>query len=301
VNADQVKQAIESSFPGFQARTVELAGEGMDSAAFTVNGEYVFRFPKYPEVAGKLKIEIDLLPALQDYVDIAIPQFEYIGVQQEGGLPFVGYRRIDGVELGQQLLLSLDTALRKRLIKKVAGFFNQLHDFPIEKAKQLGVGLSDFKNDYASDLERAQAEVYPLVDSSVQLYLERLFGGYLGNSDNFSYTPALLHADLSPEHIIYDSQKQDIAGIIDFGDIAIGDPDYEFMFLYKDYGRWFVEELIQHMPEIRSDALFPKLEFFMRCNTLHDVLIGLTRRDEQILEESLELLRREAEEQEMHQ
>lgn len=296
MNADRVRQAIESSFPSLRVRTVELAGEGMDSAAFTVNGEYIFRFPKYSQIASQLRVEITLLPRLRDCIDIPIPQFEYVGRHQDSGLPFVGYRKIEGVELSKQLLLSFDQELRKRLIKRVAEFFNQLHAFPVEKAKRLGVSVSDFRNDYAADLERARAEVYPLVSDSVRLYVERLFEGYLRNSGNFSYTPALLHADLSPEHIIYDSEKQDIAGIIDFGDIAIGDPDYEFMYLYEDYGRWFVEELIQHMPETRYDTLFPKLEFFLRCNTVQDVLIGLTRRDEQILD----LLRREAEGPDVH-
>ena len=39
--------AIDSGFPDLAVTSIELAGEGMDSLAFLVNGEYVFRFPKF--------------------------------------------------------------------------------------------------------------------------------------------------------------------------------------------------------------------------------------------------------------
>lgn len=43
---------IRTNFPDFVVNGIEFLGEGMDSAAFLVNGEWVFRFPKHGVVVG---------------------------------------------------------------------------------------------------------------------------------------------------------------------------------------------------------------------------------------------------------
>jgi aminoglycoside 2''-phosphotransferase len=103
----------------------------------------------------------------------------------------------------------------------------------------------------------------------------------------------LLHADFSPDHIICNEEKNVIAGIIDFGDIEIGDPDYDLMYLYEDYwGEEFIGELLKYYPHRDTERLMRKLEFFSRCNTIHDVLRGIRRKDDGILQEALEELRK---------
>jgi len=145
------------------------------------------------------------------------------------------------------------------------------------------------------DLERARREVYPMVNVKVQEYCENLFSGYLKRTENFSYKPVLLHADISPEHILYDERMGEIVGIIDFGDIAIGDPDYDLMYLYADYGNDFIYRLLEHHRVEDYDRLFEKLEFFLECNTIHDVLIGIAYGDHEILTDSLRNLNEQAE------
>jgi aminoglycoside 2''-phosphotransferase len=39
-----------------------------------------------------------------------------------------------------------------------------------------------------------------------------------------AYHPALLHGDLSPDHILDDATADRLTGIIDFGDACLGDP-----------------------------------------------------------------------------
>ena len=43
------REAIESSFRDLVVDSILPAGEGMNNVALTVNGEYVFRFPKLRE------------------------------------------------------------------------------------------------------------------------------------------------------------------------------------------------------------------------------------------------------------
>ena len=68
------REAIENGFPGLVVDSIDLAGEGMDSLALTVNDEYVFRFPKLEEAAAKIRLEAVLLPVLQESLDVRIHQ-----------------------------------------------------------------------------------------------------------------------------------------------------------------------------------------------------------------------------------
>ena len=64
----------------------------------------------------------------------------------------------------------------------------------------------------------------PRLEKDEREYVEQLYDEYLGDPGNFDYEPTVIHADLSPEHILYDPVTQAVAGVIDFGDIEIGDP-----------------------------------------------------------------------------
>jgi aminoglycoside phosphotransferase (APT) family kinase protein len=94
IDSDLVRQNLEHNFPLFQVKSVEFLGRGMDSRAFDVNGEYVFRFPQFQEAAKKLRTEIGLLPRLESHLDVAVPRFEFVGTQVHNSFPFVGYRAI---------------------------------------------------------------------------------------------------------------------------------------------------------------------------------------------------------------
>ena len=96
-------------------------------------------------------------------------------------------------------------------------------------------------------------------------YVERVFGTYFDDTALHDFEPALLHADLSPDHIRFSVSEQRITGIIDWGDASIGDPDYDLSYLYPAMGARFVEEVIRHGPRRDLEKLRRKLEFFMRA------------------------------------
>jgi aminoglycoside 2''-phosphotransferase len=295
---NRAKENIQKGFPHFEVKSISFVGEGMDSQAFVVNDEFIFRFPKHEEVVSQLKAEISLLPKLSSYVHLKIPDFKYVGQQQENGFPFVGYKKIQGVGLAKGIIRKFNTDLQNKLIKEMADFLQQVRSFPVDIAKKSGVKVADFRKNYTSDLENMRKKAYHLLDRDVINYVEKLLTYYLTDKQNFSYTPVLLHADFSPDHIIFNDNKKDIVGVIDFGDIEIGDPDYDLMYLYEDY--WeeaFIRELLKYYPHNNPERLMKKLDFFSRCDTIHGVLLGLYRKDDGILQLALKELREEVKEQ----
>ena len=291
---NNAKENIQNSFSQFDVKSISFVGEGMDSKAFIVNEEFIFRFPKLEEVVSQLKAEISLLPKLRPHVRLEIPNFEYVGRQQENGFPFVGYKKIHGVGLEKELMRKLDSDLQANLIKEIADFIQQVHSFPVDVAKNLGVRVADFRKNYTSDLENMRKDVYHLLDQNVINYVEKLLKDYLSDEKYFDYTPVLLHADFSPDHIIYNENKKVIAGVIDFGDIEIGDPDYDLMYLYEDYwGEDYIRRLLKYYPHNNPERLMKKLDFFSRCDTIHGVLIGLHRKEHGNLQWWLKKLKEE--------
>ncbi len=255
----------------------------MDSKAFLINGGYIFRFPKFEWSGGQLGIEIKLLPELRKSVTLNIPNFEFVG-RQSNGFPFVGYKKIRGVALDEECISKMNEEELNNLVQQISQFFNEVHTFPVHKAVSLGVELDNFRESYLADLERMRNEIYKNLDQRVQNYVEKIFNDYLSDKVNFNYTPQLLHADLSPEHIIYNENKKKIEGIIDFGDVKVGDPDYDLMYLYEGLGVDFLNQLLKIYHRNDKSDLILKLKFFRACNTIHDILIGVDSKDQSMVD-----------------
>jgi len=80
----------------------------------------------------------------------------------------------------------------------------------------------------------------------------------------------LAHADLGAEHIL--ELHGALTGIIDWSDAAITDPALDFARLYRDFGRRFLDELLQAYGPF-PDAM-QRIEFFARCAALEDLAYG---------------------------
>src|SRR5581483_187306 len=87
------------------------------------------------------------------------------------------------------------------------------------------------------------------------------------------YIPTLLHADLKPEHILCDLESGYITGIIDWGDISIGDPDYDFTCFSLYYGQSFVRRLLHYFPEMDAEHKLKKVQFFILVRWLQDLAL----------------------------
>jgi aminoglycoside 2''-phosphotransferase len=276
--------------PELRGASFATLGEGMDNRALLVAGELVFRFPKHAESAGRLQREIALLPKLAPRLDLTIPRIEYVGQQASTGYPFTGHRLIRGTPLPGDL-----TGLtRERAIRDIAGLLTALRAIPVAEARSWGVVDDDPRPGYTEDLELARSQVYPLVEPSVRDYIERLFDTYLSDDALLDYEPALLHADLAPDHFRYSPEAARITGVIDWGDASIGDPDYELSYLYRAGGARFVEEVVRHGPRRDLAKLERKLRFFAGHDTIDTLLTGLERGDSPLATAGVARLRADA-------
>lgn len=274
MNTSEYRAEISNSFPNFQVETIDYLNEGMDSVALLVNGEYIFRFAKRKKSSGfggGIPVEVTLLPLLEKKVDLAIPHFDWFAQTHEG-LPYVGYKKIAGIPLSGGVLHSLDESTVYSIFKDISHFLSQMHLFPMEIAQKCGVQKRDFRHEYAKDRERVQTKVFPLLSEEQKKRIEDLLENYLHDEENFKYLPALLHADLWLEHIFFDTQQNKVTGIIDFGDMIIGDPDYDCMQIHEKYGDASLDLFEKYLPGFDKKRVKTKAVFFQTWNRVQDLL-----------------------------
>lgn len=287
------KRAIVKAFPQLAIHHIQLESSGWDNVVAVVNHEIVFRFPRRPEVARMLEVETRLLPELRKAVSLPIPQIELLsrGCKAFNSI-FVGYRLIPGEPLTRTLFQQIySTELAQRLACQLANFLSELHSFPIKRAVELGVPRTTDQDLWANFYAEIQKKVFSLLEAHEREWTRQLFGTFLDDERNFRFTPVLLHGDLNPDHVLFDKKTGLISGIIDFGDVRIGDPIYDFQFR-QDYGEVFWQALLTHYQLKIDEAFLRRLEFYARRLPLGEILYGVTCGAPKHIASGLQALRR---------
>ena len=257
---DRWRDLIRAEWPELAVDRIEVLphlGWGGDSDAVLVNGELVFRFPRGPEVVRALAVEICLLPRLGRRVPVAIPDFQYIAVDPASGRPrFVGYRAISGQPLTAERLAAVaDAGAVARLAAALAAFLSALHTFPVDEARACGAPAPFADGRTQLEHYRAMVEeiVFPALDARTRQVLDRQFTDLLADDRAGRWPAVVCHGDLSTDHILATVPGAEgtasrggpaaLTGIIDFGDVCIGDPTGEFLWRF-DYGEDFYRAVL---------------------------------------------------------
>ncbi|HLC58291.1 MAG TPA: aminoglycoside phosphotransferase family protein [Candidatus Nanoarchaeia archaeon] len=229
-----IKSLIKDKIPAIKLKSIKFLGCGADNDAYLINNLLILRFPK-PEYK-KSHIEAKQLLELSNYIKLKIPKPLYI--KKYNNKTFIVYESVPGQSLTKELLGSLNSKQVKKLFNQVLEFLDQLHSFPVEKAKKLGVKEIDSFSNFKIFLNKCRKKAFKKLNEYETEGVEAIFKGYLENPLNFKYKPALLHDDFSIGHIFYDEKLKKAVGVIDFGDIIVNDPDRDLIYLFK-FGKTF--------------------------------------------------------------
>lgn len=258
---------IHHHFPGLNILSMQKKGEGDNSIAFVINDEYIFRFPKREEVKNQLRKEINLLPKIRQHLPLAIPEFKFISPT----LSFAGHIKIAGIPLSRKRYYSLEKKQQLSVQHSLADFLKQLHHISLPELQNCGLDIMNLKEEYSNNLFDAKRFIYPNISENKRNFISHLFHAYLADSDNFNYEPALIHNDLSKDHILFDLSTGHLSGIIDFGDTAIGDPAYDLMYLFEEFGNQFLHEILNNIQPHQKNIM-SKFPFFTLGNKLQILL-----------------------------
>lgn len=263
-----VKEIIESKF-GVMVHDIFVLGQGLDSIAYLVNHEYIFKQSKHDEARLNLKKEVQVLNYLKGKVTLQIPDIEYYS--EEYGV--CGYREIRGEKLTPTIYKNMSDDEKDKLVQDIVLFLKEIHSLPLPDIDELEL---DVINDYKDDYEIIRKMLYSQIPDKSRKYIDDLYKRILSDERISKYVKAVCHNDLSCNHIIIHNNK--VIGIIDFGDAAITDRDKDFIYLLEEsseeIGREFGLRVLEYYNHPNKDIAILKADLNDEYYPIEQILGG---------------------------
>jgi aminoglycoside phosphotransferase (APT) family kinase protein len=203
-----------------------------------------------------------------------VPRFEFHGRPSAlFGRSFCGYPKLPGEPA---IRLALEPRDLEAFAEPLASFLQALHRFPVTTARALGVpeepvdqAIEEIRDDALGDLVRVEAIDTHAPTDRWRRFIER--GVDLSNR----CAPVVIHNDFAAEHVLVDARTSTISGVIDWSDVAIGDPAADFAGLFH----WGGEELAEAVAAAYAGSLdagaLIRARYLGACRGAMDVAFGL--------------------------
>lgn len=279
VSLELAGKLIMLQFPEIELKEIKQLGEGFDNTVIQINGQFVFRFPRRPIAVTLIQVENRLLPSIAGTFPLAIPEPIFFGKPSTlYPYPFTGYKMVKG-----HLPVEEPEANKVESAKRFAHFLKVLHSFPAERAMRLGVKPDGMMR---LDVSYRKKSLMENVSNLLKLgYFEQAravkdFVEALGKLD-VQHPISLVHGDIHIRNVLLDDEGV-LSGIIDWGDVHIGNPAIDFSFLYsyfpKEARRAFFEIYGEIEKETESLARFRAIYMLVTL-----LVYGIDRHDEELI------------------
>jgi aminoglycoside 2''-phosphotransferase len=215
LNLESLVAKVGAAFPDLAITQAELEDRGGDHHVLLVNRDYVFRFPR--RANNNLPLEIAVLAALRDKGTVPVPDYEFVAPD----LSFGGYRFLRGMELTRAVFAALDASAQEDILDQAIFLLNTLH--ALEPDEVAGDRTwrriwtpREFTRRGRSRLAAVEHQ-FPGLAAEIETF-------YRVYERDEARSLAVLHGDLVEEHLLLGADQQTLAGVIDFGDVGLGDP-----------------------------------------------------------------------------
>jgi len=281
-------ERIRQVYPELSIERVEPNTIGHNNDVIIVNRSFVFRFPKYLAGIKKLKEETAILEIVRELVDLPIPYPIYQSFDDiEVGKVFTGYSMITGTPLWKEAIINIhDDQLLDGLAVQLAQFLMQVHGTAMERIRPVFQENVKVEREIFEQLYmKIQRKLYPYMRTDAQEQIAKLFENFLETVQHHHIHQTLIHGDFGASNILWDSDRTQISGIIDFGGSRIGDPAYDFAGLLSSYGEKFVQKCLSSYPD--GAALLDRARFYQSTFALQEALHGIENDDQEAFEEGI--------------
>ncbi|WP_270180878.1 phosphotransferase family protein [Alkalihalobacillus sp. CinArs1] len=274
------KREINAIYPELTITKLELNTIGQNNDVVIVNENLVFRFPKYDEGILALKNETAVLEEVRKHVTLPVPFPTYMSLQtQEVGKVFAGYDLIEGEPFWKEEFQKITVEDKERIANQLGTFLSKLHSVPIEQSN------AAIHHEVESLYVRIQNLLFQHMREDARKDVSNLFESFLEKVKETRVHKKRIHGDFGASNILWDPEKREITGIIDFGETEIGDPAYDFAGLLASYGNEFVERCLAFYSE-REDLL-ERVTFYKNTFALQEALHGIEHNDVEAFESGI--------------
>jgi aminoglycoside 2''-phosphotransferase len=287
-----VEQVLEASGFAPGRTSVQPAGAGDYCRAYRVNDTWIFLVARHDEGTRSLQRTAAILPALAPTVSLTIPDIAFSGTVGDPPRGFVGYRPVPGIELSPERYQQMTPAAQRQCAIDLARFLRAVHAFPVAEAEQSGIvacgypfcatedgmTIGPIETQFQRDL--AHALDCPHLDQPARDYCMSIVQTFLDGVRQQPLPRALLHGEVSADHIMFDSDAQRICGIIDFNGMIIDDPARDFLYMYEDYGLDFMNTFLSEYGVPERSSVLQRLHFYHQWLTVLRLLWAWDRQYE---------------------
>lgn len=257
MKVDSLLRRIKEEFPEIKWKNFRYLTNGWDHAVVILDGKLVFRTPKDSRYKNELKNEIQLLHYLKKKVNVGIPEYNHVSRDKS----LAGYNIMKGRELIASRFRRLNASEKEIVAKQLAEFTTALHATPKCVIKQFHVKSVNQRKLYQELVRDTKKLLFPrLLREDVQL-IERYFAELRTTLDH-DFTNALVHNDLTSEHILWDAGYKQI-NIIDFGDRAFSDPANDFTG-FLEYGLKFTNHIFDLYGGKKDDYMVDRSQLYFK-------------------------------------
>lgn len=243
-----VADLLRKCLPDLDLRSLESLGEGDFCRAYLVNHDQVVRIPKHVRARLALQREACLLARLQPHLTNRVPAPTFLAVE-EGGASLAIHPYLQGDGLDMAAWRALAHADRRDFACRVGRVLAELHAVDVEIGIACGLERVDLRGALGHLLARlGSITARAALPDGLREALRSCIGGFLAEASGSREAPALLHRDFGPPHVLVDRASLAITGVIDWGDAAIGDPARDFIFIYEDWGREYLDAALEGYP-----------------------------------------------------
>ena len=227
--------------------SVEFIKSGWSNVVLDINQSHIFRFNRFH--SHQFEVEKAFLVSAASQLSIQIPRPIY------SGQDFIAYPRIPGERFDPKKFSQLSHASQIKILEQLGRFLSQLHqlEFQHPHLSTEPYGGGDFWQ-----------ELWPLVAPHLtktgESKARAFFESGLSKLNAASIPIVLTHSDLGTNNLLVDFEESSLQGIIDFSDLTIGDPAVDFAGFYRNFGKPFVEQLLNFYKPPLGDLFWLRVQ-----------------------------------------
>jgi aminoglycoside 2''-phosphotransferase len=252
---------IRRLYPNIKDEHIRIFDDGWDYVVFVIDGQKAIRFPRRQDYAEKLPVEVAFLNHFSGQFPVSVPDLT-LYIDEKTGSPYVTYDFIPGVQFKKNISGTFSKEELRQTAGQIGSFLDKLHSLSVDKAKKLGVRQVESLKTWRSKFEKIKTKVFPHISGPEQDWATSIFQNFFTTVLENPMPFTVIHSDIMPEHIIVNPKTHTLSGIIDFGDIEIGDPAYDFAFLAK-YGNDFLKWTYEAYKKPKDSAFEIRRQFYL--------------------------------------
>jgi aminoglycoside phosphotransferase (APT) family kinase protein len=195
----------------------EPVGDGWTCDTYRVDSDWIAQFPRSETAAGTLRKQMDVLPELARELSAAVPVPQLVSRDPA----VMVYRRIQG-----------DAATDASGVWPER-FGRFLYDLHMVRPEYVGMRQQDpgvVRAHFEAELTDLTVKVFPRLTPAERESWGGSLGPFVAREDRWRFSPCVTHNDIGRPHILV-AADGDLAGVIDWEEVGIGDPAADFAWL----------------------------------------------------------------------